>query len=109
MTISASQSLDCSDCIIRYEITGEEDTCRGSEREQKDKLRKFYANVRTKKEDFYCKTSMMSIRFSLQTHFEKLRLNDFDFKASNTVFEAMLVKITAERKDTTSQNSPILL
>ena len=66
-------------------------------------LQRFYAGIRKANGDFYKVTTMNGIRFGLQRHFlNTLKIfdiiNDSDFKASNTCFKNVLIKIKQSGK-----------
>ena len=74
-------------------------------------LQLFYAGARTKTKDFYSKKSLVSIRYGLQKHFEKERkidiVNGDEFKSSNKIFSAMLVKLKKEGKGSVTHKNPL--
>ena len=75
-------------------------------------LRNFYAGVRRPNGGLYAKKSMISIRYGLQRHFQKISdvdiVNDNNFKTANGVFSAMLVKLKAEGKGAIRHKQPIM-
>ena len=80
--------------------------------EELDKtLQLFYAGARTKTKDLYSKKSLISIRYGVQKHFEKERkidiVNGSEFKSSNNIFSAMLVKLKKEGKGLVTHKNPL--
>ena len=75
-------------------------------------LRNFYGGVRRSNGELYAKASMISIRYGLQRHFQKISdvdiVNDNNFKTANEVFSAMLVKLKAEGKGAIRHKQPIM-
>jgi hypothetical protein len=57
-------------------------------------LNAFYAAMRLKKDEYYSKKSMVSVRYAIQRHILKLRnfdiVNDGEFNSANLMFNAML-------------------
>ncbi|XP_071784604.1 uncharacterized protein [Asterias amurensis] len=75
-------------------------------------LRKFYAEVRTAKGNFYAKNSMEVWRFGLQRHFLKLRQIDIvknkAFNDANLMFNSMMIKLLKhEGKVAVTHKEPI--
>lgn len=64
---------------------------------------KYYANMKKKDGQFYLKTSLISIRIGLQTHFIKMIsidvINDQYFKGAKEAIKVSLVKVKREGKD----------
>ena len=62
-----------------------------------DLLKTFYASLRNKKGGFYSKKSMLSIRYGIQRHLQKVRqfdiVSDADFKSATLTFNSMVVKL----------------
>ncbi|XP_038077804.1 uncharacterized protein LOC119745501 [Patiria miniata] len=65
-------------------------------------LRSFYSTVRQKDGSFYARSSMMTLRYGLQRHFQKLLhldiANDAIFKPANTVFNTILTNLKSSVK-----------
>lgn len=74
-------------------------------------LCKFYPAARKTDGNMYSKKSLLSIRYGLQKHFEKLLaldiVNDNDFRTSNRVFQAMLVKLKQHGKSAVQHKEPL--
>lgn len=71
----------------------------------------FYPSARTAKGEFYSKKSMLSVRYGLQKHFEKVVgidiVNAPEFVRSNKIFQAVLVKLKQEGKCHVQHKDPL--
>lgn len=73
-------------------------------------LTKFFASLRQKNGELYQKKSMQTIRYGLQRHFMRFGYNIVegpDFKNSNKVWKAMMVKLKKAGKGSVTHKSPI--
>ena len=74
-------------------------------------LKLFYAGARSKARELYSKKSLISIRYGLQKHFEKVRKLDIvsgiEFKEANKIFSAVLVKLKKEGKGVVVHKNPL--
>ncbi|CAC5420453.1 KCTD1_15 [Mytilus coruscus] len=84
---------------------------RFSKEEMCSTLKDFYASVRNKKGEYYSKKSMISIRYGIQKHIDKIRefdvVNDPAFKTANVIFDAMLVKLKGMGLAAPNHKSPV--
>ena len=74
-------------------------------------LRTFYAEVRQSNGDYYAKRSLITLRYGLHRHFQKVRSidinNNTSFKAANDVFRGMLHKLKEAGKGAVQHKEPI--
>ena len=106
------QALDIFSCYCKVKsVDFEKVEQEYSEQELCECLRSFYAEVRRGNGQFYAKRSMITIRYGLQKHFLKTKaidiVNSSGFKRANEMFAAVLHKLKAEGKGSTTHKEPI--
>ena len=74
-------------------------------------IRKFYAEIRQTSGALYAKKSMITIRYGIQKHINKVQTLDIvsnpEFKQANEVFQGMLVKLKSEGKGFVKHKDPL--
>ncbi|XP_022096900.1 uncharacterized protein LOC110982640 [Acanthaster planci] len=89
-----TKSADCSTTLAGVEQMTPRDLCQF--------LRSFYSGVRQKDGSFYARRSMLTLRYGLQRHFQKLLqvdiVNDATFKGANDVFNTVLANLKTSVK-----------